>query len=83
MSPCPSGTIQEQIDCLERCIYDLTYSPSGVLAYTGSYTVFEYDEVWARTIGVFNEDVNDLDELIVEASGLLRIINNGLLFHRH
>ena len=83
MSPCPSGTIQEQIQCLERCIYDLMYSPSGVLAYTGAYTIDEYDDVWTRAMSVFNEDVDDLDELIVEASGLLRIVNNGLLFHRH
>jgi hypothetical protein len=83
MSPCPSGTIQEQIDCLQQSIDDLTYSPSGVNMYTGTQTIDDYDEVWARTMRDFNEGVNALNEGIIEASGLLRIINNGLLFHRH
>ena len=83
MSPCPSGTIQEQIACIERSIYDLMYSPSGVLAYIGDLTVTEYEETWARSIRDFNEDLVDVTNSIVEASGLLRIINNGLLFHRH
>jgi len=78
-----SQTLQEQIDALEQSVYDLVNSPSGVLAYTGSYTIDEYDKVWARTMRVFNDDIDNLDELIVEASGLLRVINNGLLFHRH
>ena len=83
MSPCPSGTIQEQINCIASGIYDLEYSASGVLAYTGDKTIEGYEEVWWRTMRDFNERLDDLDSGIVEASGLLRIINNGLLFHRH
>jgi len=80
MSP---ASIQEQIDELQQSIDDLTYSPSGVNMYTGSQTITDYEEVWARTMRDFDDGVADLDEGIVEASGLLRIINNGLLFHRH
>ena len=83
MSPCPSGTIQEQMACIASGVYDLQYSASGVLAYSGSQTMVDYEEVWARTMRDFEERLTDLDEGIVEASGQLRIINNGLLFHRH
>ena len=83
MSPCPSGTIQQQIDCLASGIYDLTYSPSGILAYTGAYTVDGYDEMWWKTFRDFNDRIEELDEGIVKASGYLRIIDNGLAFHRH
>lgn len=83
MSPCPSGTIQEQINCLASGIYDLTYSASGVIAYTGDYTVDEYDKVWVRTLRDFNERLDELQEDIVKASGYLRIFENGLSFHRH
>ncbi len=83
MSPCPSGTIQEQINCLASGVYDLQYSASGVLAYVGAYTITEYEKVWWRSFREFEARVEELDEGIVEASGLLRIIGNGLLFHRH
>ena len=83
MSPCPSGTIQEQINCLASGVYDLQYSASGVLAYTGGKTIADYDDAWWRTMREFNDRIDDLEEGIVEASGLLRVMNNGLLFHRH
>jgi hypothetical protein len=83
MSPCPSGTIQEQIDCLEQSIYDLEYSASGVLAYSGAFTIDGYEEVWWKTMRDFNERLDELDEGIVKASGYLRILDNGLAFHRH
>ena len=83
MSPCPSGTIQEQVDCLEQSIYDLRYSASGVLAYSGAFTIDGYEEMWWKTMRDLNERLDDLDEGIVEASGYLRILDNGLSFHRH
>ena len=83
MSPCPSGTIQEQINCLASGVYDLQYSASGVLAYTGAFTIDGYEEAWWKTLRDFNERVDELDEGIVTASGYLRVLDNGLLFHRH
>ena len=78
-----SQTIQEQIDAIEQSIDDLANSASGVLAYTGAKTVLDYDEKWWLTFRDFNDRVEDLDEDIVQASGHLRILDNGLLFHRH
>ena len=83
MSPCPSGTLQEQTNCIASGIYALQHSASGVLTYTGDPTIEEYGRVWAVTMRNFGERLTDLEEGIVEASGQLRIINNGLLFHRH
>lgn len=81
---CPSGVpIQEQIDCLQQSIDDLLYSASGVNAYQGKQTIDAWEEVWWRTYHDINERVEDLDEGIVKASGYLRIIDNGLAFHRH
>ena len=81
---CPSGVpIQQQMACIASGIYDLKYSASGVLAYTGAQTIVDYENVWGYTGRDFNERLNDLNEGIVEASGYLRIIDNGLLLHRH
>jgi hypothetical protein len=78
----PSG-IQEQIEEIRRSVFDLEASPSGVLAYTGAMTIEEYDDVLWRTMRDTLDRIDDLNKGIVDASGGLRILTNGIMFHRH
>jgi len=75
--------IQEQIDEIQQSIDDLESSASGVLAYVEAQTIKDYDNVWWRTFQDDEERISDLNEGIVEASGYLRVLNNGITFHRH
>lgn len=78
----PSG-IQAQIDYLEQGIYDLQSSPSGVLAYSAELTVDTYDETWGRIVRDIEYRIVELNKSIVDASGSLRVLVNGITFHRH
>lgn len=78
----PSG-IQDQIDELQKTIDDLSISASGVLVYVGKKTIDDYYETWGRVINDVEQRVEDLNKDIIEASGYLRVLNNGISFHRH
>jgi len=74
----PSG-IQEQIDELEQMVYDLTVPPYGVAMYLLQYTLDEYDKSVHGIINLYQERAVELDKLIVEASGALRILKFGIM----
>lgn len=74
-----SPTIQEQIDTLDQTIIDLESSASGVLAYLTQYTFEEYDKKANSTITFYEEKAEELDEAIVAASGVLRILSMGIM----
>ena len=78
----PSG-VEAQIDYLDQGISDLRDSPSGVKAYSAELTIDTYDETWGRIVRDVEYRIDELDKGIVDASGLLRVLVNGIAFHRH
>ena len=75
--------IQNQIDQLDSDMEEMETSASGVLAYIGTPTFDDYEAVWVRAMREVNTRVEELTEEIVEASGHLRVLRNGIIFHRH
>ena len=75
--------IQNEIDQLDSDIEALETSASGVLDYFGTPTLNDYNDVWVRAMREVNERIEELEEDIIEASGHLRVLKNGILFHSH